>query len=774
MYRSSPARKYGPLALLAAAQLVVVLVAPSTAPSSTEAELAGGTFDSGVTAVDGGGGVAADGTALDAGSGDPALDGTAGTGGDLAGGGTVDSGGGATSGGGGTSGGSTGSTGSTGGGTATSGGGSTGSTGGSTRTAGGTTTTGGTTSSATGSTAHCVEGRQFDPKIDFYAPPCVPGVPGAAAANPGATSLGVTKDKVLIVHYLQDYGAEVNAILRAQGLYYDASDARVFNAAFQKFMNTKYNLHGRKIEIRTFQGTCRTVPPDQQCLNAEMNKIAKQFKPFAVYFPGTVCSACYAELARNKVVTFGGAGFSEEFRNALKPYNYDAGMSSTRMAQTFAEFWCKQMAGKNAVYAGTQNPAQNFRTMKRQIGVVSTNDPDNEKVIRGVLYPALAKCGTKVNGHEYFYEQNVGTAATQSQAGTAIMNSRTNPATSVVCFCDPVAPQFSYNAATNNNYWPEVLFASNQALDVDTVGQTYMSGLACPQPQRGCAFDGCLRHRPAGGRLGRVHARRREGLQGLEHRSVAGQRARPRGQLDVLQHDRQPDPGHGPGADAGPDGGGGADARQPWRRHEDPQGLRAGQPVLDPRRAHHVLEQAQAEPLQQQGRHLHPGGQAPEPRGVPVGVAAGRPGRREPEVGRHDRRPDPRDHPGRTGRARAPPAVPRHDRHRPARRRRPGADDHPLLRGGQHLPDLHERDGRAVAEQHPQRHRAGLALRDHRRGAGPGVPDQPHHQLRGDGARRGARRSSPCCSPPPRASATSSRCRSPSSAASRSAPSPTS
>lgn len=31
MYRSSPARKYGPLALLAAVQLVVVLVAPSTA-----------------------------------------------------------------------------------------------------------------------------------------------------------------------------------------------------------------------------------------------------------------------------------------------------------------------------------------------------------------------------------------------------------------------------------------------------------------------------------------------------------------------------------------------------------------------------------------------------------------------------------------------------------------------------------------------------------------------------------------------------------------------
>ena len=73
------------------------------------------------------------------------------------------------------------------------------------------------------------------------------------------------------------------------------------------------------------------------------------------------------------------------------------------------------------------------------------------------------------------------------------MNSRTNPATSVVCFCDPVAPQFSYQAATNNNYWPEALFASNQALDTDPAGQTYMGEHGLPAAAaRGCSFDGAL------------------------------------------------------------------------------------------------------------------------------------------------------------------------------------------------------------------------------------------------------------------------------------------
>ena len=469
MYRSSPAKKYGPLALIAAVQLVVVLVAPSVAPTAASDPLASGfsagnpsgvplTDEAAAAVASGAAVVLPDGTVVASDSAAAAAAGLGPTAGGSPTGPTV-----------------------------------TGPAPGPSAIGPGTAVRPGAAPSAVAAdTSHCVDGRQFDPKIEFFAPPCVAGKPGVPAANAGATSLGVTKDKITIVHYIPDYGAEVNAILRAQGLFYDASNARIANAAFQSFMNTRYNLSGRKIEIKTFQGTCRTVPPDLQCLIPEMNRIVDEFKPYAVFFQTTVCSACYAELARRKVVTFGGAGFSEEFRTALKPYNYDYGMSSTKISKLFAQWWCGSMAGKPAAYAGAQNPAQDFRKIKRQLGVVSTNDPDNKTVIQKVLYPELAKCGESVNGHEYFYEQNIGTATTQSQAGTAKMNTQDNPATSVVCFCDPVAPQFSYNASTNNNYWPEVLFATNQAMDTDSTGQTYMGDLACPQRARGCAFDGAL------------------------------------------------------------------------------------------------------------------------------------------------------------------------------------------------------------------------------------------------------------------------------------------
>jgi hypothetical protein len=379
--------------------------------------------------------------------------------------------------------------------------------------AGGTTGAGGTavppgvsgqSAAVAGDTKHCVAGRQFDPAIDYYAPPCVQGVPGAAFANNGgATWQGVTKDTIEIVQYIPDYGAAVNTILKAQHLYYTANEATVLDQAFAKFINQKYQLYGRKIHTDTFQGKCQTVPPKLDCLIPEMDEMVAKYHPYAVIFStASICSACFHELARLKVVSTGGSGFSDEFQNANAPYIYDVSMSSSRMARSFAEFWCKQMtskgnSGRTAIFAGTQNAQQNFRKTPRQLGVISTNDPDNVDTVKKVLYPALQRgCGDSTNGHEYFYDQDISTAQTQSQAGTSAMDTPTNPATSVVCFCDPVAPQFAYSAGAQNNYWPESILATNQSMDFDSSGQTYVDdngnpSLACPKPPN-CPFDNGL------------------------------------------------------------------------------------------------------------------------------------------------------------------------------------------------------------------------------------------------------------------------------------------
>jgi len=198
--------KFGPIVLLAVVQLVLVVAAPSTAPTATNSALGNSPYAASQTTP----GAVNPATGLPAG-------GPAGGPGAVAGGGA---GGGSVAGGAGT-------------------------------TAGGS-TSGASTGGIGGDTKHCVGGRQFDPSLDYYAPPCVPGLPGAAdPQNGGATWPGATSNKIEVVNYVADYGAEVDAILKAQGLYYNATQAKQWNDAYAKFLNTHFQLYGRQIHIDT-------------------------------------------------------------------------------------------------------------------------------------------------------------------------------------------------------------------------------------------------------------------------------------------------------------------------------------------------------------------------------------------------------------------------------------------------------------------------------------------------------------------------------------------
>ena len=456
MNRTTLARRYAPLAIALAVQLLIIVTAPST---GTKQVTATGTASASPTEV---------GSAGAAGGAAAAEPGTA-TGAEVAG---ATAGGGATSGGG-----------------ATTGGGR----------------TGGTAAAAppgvkAGDVSHCVNGRGFDAAIAYWAPPCVPGTPGAPYPNnAGATSFGVTGDTITIVDYVSNYGAEVNAILQAEGQLVTYADSKPFDEAMQKFINDHYVLYGRKVKIITYQGQCTSVPPDYNCLLPEMDRVVDQYKPYIVFWNTTLCSACYAELARKKVIGVGGDGFSDEFAIANAPYFYSAAESASRLERGFGEFWCTQMSSVNVPsrkvrYAETNNPAQNFNGQARRLGVISTNDPDNKNTVVNVLSKALAKCGDKI-WHTYFYDQNINTAAQQVAAGIAAMDTPQNPANVVLCLCDAVAPAFLYDGEQSNNYYPENVIATDQQMDFDTTGQSYGPGdnnspsLGCPTPSRGCEYD---------------------------------------------------------------------------------------------------------------------------------------------------------------------------------------------------------------------------------------------------------------------------------------------
>jgi hypothetical protein len=452
MTRGTLARRYLPLVAALGVQVLIIAVAPSKAPGTTTAT----SLTTGAGPVAGGGETVTGGPAADAAQ--------------------------------------TGTTGGTGG---TAGGGP--------AARAGAKAVAGAPPGAVGDISHCVAGRQFDPAIAWQAPPCAPGVPGAAYPNNGGDVYeGVTKDTITIVDYVSNYGAEVNAILEAQGLLVTADQAKIFDKAVANFVNKYFQLYGRKFNIITYQGQCTSVPPDVPCLKNEIDRVLDTYHPYIFFWNTTLCSECYAEVARKKVVAFGGVGFSDEFSNAHQPYFYSAGASSSRIELAFAEWWCKQLSSKNVpsrrvkwatTRNGAQNPAQNFNGQPRVLGVISTNDPDNEDTVKNVLYPALKRgCNEDVQ-NEYFYAQDINTAAQQVEAGIAAMADPRHPATDVLCLCDPVAPAFLYEGEQNHNYYPENVIATDQGMDYDQIGQSYMEGsdgspsLACPTPSRGCEYD---------------------------------------------------------------------------------------------------------------------------------------------------------------------------------------------------------------------------------------------------------------------------------------------
>jgi hypothetical protein len=348
-------------------------------------------------------------------------------------------------------------------------------------------------------TTHCVKGREFDPAIAYWAPPCTPGtIGGKYPNNGGATSMGITPDLITLVDYVSGQGAQSQAVLKSQSGLVTFEQTKILDRAWENFINTHFVLYGRKVKIVTWAG--KADEQDSQALLAEMDQIVETDHPFGLFWSTTTCKECYAELASKGVVTIGSRGSSDALAKELAPYFYSAHESSTRIEAAFAEWWCNQMSSKNVLsrrvkWAGRQNPAQDFNGHPRVLGIITPNPPDNQDTVRNYMVPLLKKlCGDDVS-HMYFYAQDTSTAAQQVAAGIAAMDTAANPATDVLCICDRVAPAYLLSGEQANNYWPENLVSDITGMAWDATARgTYEDNhgrttQGCANPGQGCEFD---------------------------------------------------------------------------------------------------------------------------------------------------------------------------------------------------------------------------------------------------------------------------------------------
>ena len=328
-----------------------------------------------------------------------------------------------------------------------------------------------TTGAKGGDTSHCVNGKQFG---DLgTAPPCQPTYVGN---NGGATSTGVTASTIEIVYYREADSAAVKAVEQQFGIYAAPGDQSAFAAAAQTFINSKYELYGRKVHIDFVQSpnNCSTSPPDDSCFTNDAKQIVSQFHPFAVFFEDdTNEPAFFTTLSSLGVINWGGWGFPNTFDTGQRPFHYDVLTSGDNQAEEFGDWYCKRLANGTAQYAGTV-----LKTMKRKVGILVQDNPQNMSSAQH-LQQIIQACDA--NGAKlYPYSSDTGSA--EEQAVTVVTQMKNDGVTSVAYFSDPIAPVYFTASETSQAFQPENLIVGSALLDYDNLGQAY------DQTQWGHAF----------------------------------------------------------------------------------------------------------------------------------------------------------------------------------------------------------------------------------------------------------------------------------------------
>ncbi len=281
-----------------------------------------------------------------------------------------------------------------------------------------------------------------------YAPPCVPAFHGN---NGGATSHGVTGTTITLTYRLANSSQQAiidsvgGAAVPSQHAY--LQDLQTYAA----FFNTQFELYGRHVVIKAFQGQGDYLAEDQgQDLQGAQADAATAYSLGAfgdVTFLLTSSQPYEQDLAAEHVLSFSPTGMPQSWFDSYAPYEWSIWATGTKIAESYVNTVCGRMAGMPAVFAGSAAT----RSQTRRFGLLT---PDNPEYVRvgSEIQAGLRHCGVSLAKSETYSLDY----AQASQEGTAAMAAfRADGVTTVLCMCDPVMPIFFAQAANTQSYYPE-------------------------------------------------------------------------------------------------------------------------------------------------------------------------------------------------------------------------------------------------------------------------------------------------------------------------------
>lgn len=320
---------------------------------------------------------------------------------------------------------------------------------------------------STGDRSKCAKDGQRQQDVTLTGPPCMPRFTGD---NGGATYQGVTAKEITVLRYRPQSNAQVDAILRTQGLASSPEEEDHAMRAFAAFFEKRYEHHGRKIKWVTVQGECQISPPDLPCFRDEAKRLNAEHKPFGIFWMNSTTQAeFFDQWSRLGVVNVGGWHFPASFNQALRPFHYDVFMDGTRTVNVIADYWCKKMRGKNAALAGDPT----LQAKPRKLGILTQVYPETRKNALE-LYRLVSggRCGSRAEVAEPVYTPS-DIARGQETANVAVQKLKAEGVTTLVIISDPINPTFTTTAATRQRWFPEHLLSGSGLIDYDALGRLY-------------------------------------------------------------------------------------------------------------------------------------------------------------------------------------------------------------------------------------------------------------------------------------------------------------
>jgi hypothetical protein len=269
-----------------------------------------------------------------------------------------------------------------------------------------------------------------------------------SGTNGGSTAHGVTASTItLVMRKPSDWDSTASG-LGQPSFASLAHDTQVL----VNFFNGQYELYGRKVVVKTFDGQgsffAEGANQGQNTANTDAQR-AYDLGAFADGFP--LATGTYADAeASHHIVHFAPANSEAAYKaNAPYRFGFPAGAVNEVHGAGVGALVCQRMAKMNAVFAG--DPA--YRAAPRKFAIVEAEQP----AFSGggaVVIRAAKSCGVTIKSHKY--STNIDSEARQAVQITTRL--KADKVTTVLMFTDPIMPQFMTASASNQQYKPEWVY----------------------------------------------------------------------------------------------------------------------------------------------------------------------------------------------------------------------------------------------------------------------------------------------------------------------------